>query len=1431
MATFTTRIQFLGLEDAEQSVKSLAKGLRLLRAEQAQLAATDPRYKELAQEIGKAEAQLKDLKLVQRDVTKAFEAQGKVAGSFAALKAETKVLTTEFENLAVGVNTTQEAYDALAKKIQTNNLKITDLNRELRGSKSIAERFREGAVAAFKDVALQITGAVGAVQGFNAIKNLGQEFLSIEKGFAKVNTVAQLSTEELSNLKGEVLDLARQSNVELETIPDALFTIQSATGDVGESQSILAASLRAAKAGFGELQTTAQAGVGIFGAVKNQVSGIDEVFDTLFRTQKEGLLTFGDLSQEFPKVVPSIQALGAGFQESAAALATFTKFGFNANQGATALDATLKGLAKTQVQKNLKEIGVSVFDAAGKTRPLVAIVGDLTKSLDGLTDKERLEKLGSIGLDENAAKGLNSLSSNLKVFGEVSDSIVNGSAGELDRQFAASANTADDLQIAINNLKVDLIQELGPAFETVTRIGISLVGGLGDLIRFMFRNKDIILVLAGAYATLNASKIQSAFLDSLNTKGTVLNTVATAANTVAQNVAATSLKVATAAKAAYGFATDVLTGKIALATAAQRVLNLVMSANPFGLVIAGATALAATFIILANRTKELTHEQQLQVELGNAVSEAYGKETAQSAALFSVLKSETATREQRNKAMELLNKQYGQYLPSLLTEASSLKDVEAAQNAVNAALMEKVRLQIQEQKITEISGKQQQALFEGTTELQKATKLTQAQIQDALNAVSNTFKRVNADQIVQIGLATDSFEGTLDAVTKLSGVGPEVQASLDKIKASGVAFEFLGLAGVVSATNKEMETVNNFFSDQAPIQVMSDSLSDVTQSFGDAADNVKILNEQIAALKEKQQLSTTAKEWSAIEKEINKVERAIAKITGESKGDKKITDEAKKAEQQRLKDIEDSYVKLSELRKQLADSEVDQIANDTIRAIHEEELRYAGRLQAILDGSAAILAQENSTEEQRLQAQQITDKLIENEAAKHEELLLDIQRKAGEKETAERKAQEEERRGVQADILNTELATIDAQIELAGKNLEKKRELFDQEKKLRLDLLSIEEQVALSSLTNEEESQGKREVLMRSFAAKRLQVVKESDDELLALQKEKGSVLSQVLGISDEEIGQFKAVFEDIAAFALENIEQGFEARKKLIDEALKQTDERIANTSKLIEEQAAKIEDLEAQLATATGDRRQRLIQQIERAREAEKALAATQAAGEKRKQDLLEETAAIEAKQAKIRKAQAMAQVVVNTAVGISRAIADVPKVDFGVSTGILIALYAALGAAQLAAIAAQKFAKGGLLNEGGILQGPSHAQGGIPIAIPSQGRMVEAEGREAIINALATDRNADALMAINADRGKTKFDLMPRRGFFADGGMVSPVNTQAILNSLESNKAVALLAQLVESNSVIAAKNFSPVLDTKQLTDTQRLQGEIAKVTQAG
>lgn len=80
---------------------------------------------------------------------------------------------------------------------------------------------------------------------------------------------------------------------------------------------------------------------------------------------------------------------------------------------------------------------------------------------------------------------------------------------------------------------------------------------------------------------------------------------------------------------------------------------------------------------------------------------------------------------------------------------------------------------------------------------------------------------------------------------------------------------------------------------------------------------------------------------------------------------------------------------------------------------------------------------------------------------------------------------------------------------------------------------------------------------------------------------------------------------------------------------------------------------------------------------------------------EELAKKQTEIEAQQAKQSKAFGIMEVAINTAMAIMRIWADVPKADFGAMTIALTAVAAALGAAQMAAIAAEpipQFANGG-------------------------------------------------------------------------------------------------------------------------------------------
>jgi len=97
---------------------------------------------------------------------------------------------------------------------------------------------------------------------------------------------------------------------------------------------------------------------------------------------------------------------------------------------------------------------------------------------------------------------------------------------------------------------------------------------------------------------------------------------------------------------------------------------------------------------------------------------------------------------------------------------------------------------------------------------------------------------------------------------------------------------------------------------------------------------------------------------------------------------------------------------------------------------------------------------------------------------------------------------------------------------------------------------------------------------------------------------------------------------------------------------------------------------------------------------------------------------------------KAIAIAQATINIAVGVTKAIFEGGIA--GIITGVAVA---AAGAVQIAKITAQKPPDTTEFQEGGLLEGPSHDNGGIPIINRRGLAVAEAEGGEYFINKQAT------------------------------------------------------------------------------------------------
>lgn len=174
-------------------------------------------------------------------------------------------------------------------------------------------------------------------------------------------------------------------------------------------------------------------------------------------------------------------------------------------------------------------------------------------------------------------------------------------------------------------------------------------------------------------------------------------------------------------------------------------------------------------------------------------------------------------------------------------------------------------------------------------------------------------------------------------------------------------------------------------------------------------------------------------------------------------------------------------------------------------------------------------------------------------------------------------------------------------------------------------------------------------------------------------------------------------------------------------------------------------------------------------------------------------EQIQAVRKKSFQRQKALNMAITTANTAAAIVAALAPPPS-GLGPVYGAPVSVAAGItGALQLASIAAQKFAKGG------IVEGKSHAQGGEKFAVG--GRVVELEGGEAVINKRSTAMFAPILSAINSVNGWGKK--------FEAGGIL-PNNT------VRETPQNILMGSLLNSFENI---NFTPTVSVVEINRMQQ------------
>lgn len=281
---------------------------------------------------------------------------------------------------------------------------------------------------------------------------------------------------------------------------------------------------------------------------------------------------------------------------------------------------------------------------------------------------------------------------------------------------------------------------------------------------------------------------------------------------------------------------------------------------------------------------------------------------------------------------------------------------------------------------------------------------------------------------------------------------------------------------------------------------------------------------------------------------------------------------------------------------------------------------------------------------------------------------------------------------------------------------------------------------------------------------------------------------------------------QDVLSQVWENQDAAYDKEIENLDKWIDKYEDKLQEQKDLTQEYANNIDSIEDELATARGDRREKLIDDLNAQMAAQRASLAQEKMIENEKKKEEEKKEKLELQQRKKEKERAVISAIISTALATANGLATQPFVPVGIAMG---ALAGTLGAVQIALIKSQKYANGG------VIQGKSHSQGGVKVL----GGRAEVEGGEFITNKQSTSANLDILEFINSKKRRVDLNdlvtfyssrkALPKpmaKTKFANGGEIPSLRTDLDIN----DKLITMFEEFGRRPSVVSVVDIIKAQD---------------------
>lgn len=562
-------------------------------------------------EIRNTQSQLRDIeKLLKLDPgnTELLAQKHRLLGQAVE---DTKEKLTTLKTAAEQANTalangeiSQEQYDALQREIIETEQELkrleTQANQSAVAMQKIAatgEKLKStgSSISEAGKKLMPVTAAVGGL-GTAAVTTAAD----FESAMSQVQATMGITKDSMSQVDGQTVntmstlsELAKKMGAETafsaKECAEALNYLALAGYDTQQMCDTLPTVLNLAAAGGIDLASASDMVTDAMSALGMGVDEAEMMVDQMAKTASTTNTSVAQLGEGILTIGATAKSVKGGTAELNTALGILANNGIKGAEGGTHLRNVILSLQNPtdKAAASMEKLGVDVYDSEGNMRSLNDILGDLNKSMDGMTSAEKSNIISTI-FNKTDLASVNALLANTgNTWDDLQQSIIDsgGAAQQMaDTQLDNLQGQLTILKSALEGLAISFGELLMPAVKQI----VGWVQKLVDWLNGMDEGtKKVIVTVALLAAALGPVLIVvGKVISAVGTIMTVVPKIAGVINTVKTAFAA---------------------------------LNTTMLVNPIVLVIAAITALVAAFIYLWNNCEEF---REFWISLWNRIKEA-----------------------------------------------------------------------------------------------------------------------------------------------------------------------------------------------------------------------------------------------------------------------------------------------------------------------------------------------------------------------------------------------------------------------------------------------------------------------------------------------------------------------------------------------------------------------------------------------------------------------------------------------------------------------------------------------------------------------------------------------------------------------------------------------------------------------------------------